>query len=174
MKRNAKSASREGIAPSLFLIPVLLIGAAISAPFAFIMNSVWRRREQRFVKMMRAEHRLMDWPEFLSQISQNCGTTIIERISIKGRTLWWWTPDDIYAKSPHPVESSSSSFPDPSFAPFHKWCHETYTNATTGRAILISCTPEQRRSFKDRIAVHHVVTTWTSREARINHVKSVI
>jgi hypothetical protein len=174
VKRNVKNASGEGIAPSLFLIPLLFIGAAISAPFAFIMNSVWRRREQRFVRMMRAKRRLMHWPEFVNQISQNCGTTIIERISIKGRTLWWWTPDDIYAISPHPIESSPSSFPDPSFAPFHLWCHEIYTNAATGRAILISCTPEQRRSFKGSIAVRHLVTTWTSREARTNHVKSIV
>jgi hypothetical protein len=161
-KSDAKKGVEVGIVPSLFLIPVLLIGAVVSVPVAFIMNSVWRRREQRFVRVMQARGRLMDWREFVREVNQNCGTTIIERLSIKGRTLWWWTPDDIYAKSPHPVEGSSSSFPDPVFAPFHDWCRDMYTNATNGRAMLVSCTPDQRNSFKDNIPTRRAVTIWRS------------
>jgi hypothetical protein len=173
-KIDAKKGVEVGIARSLFIIPVLLIGAVISVPVGFIVNSVWRRREQRFVRVMQAKNRLINWPDFMREVNRKCGTTIIERLSIKGRTRWWWTPDDISAKSPHPVEGSSSSFPDPVFTPFHEWCHEIYTNATTGRAMLVSCTPEERRSFKDNISTRHAVTVWRSREARINHVRSVV
>jgi hypothetical protein len=158
--RNNNAPVEVGVMRSLFLIPVLFIGAVLSFPVSFVVNSVWRRRERRFLRTMDASRRLMEWRQFIHEMEQNRGTTIIERLSMKGRTLWWWTPDDIYAKSPHPVEGSSSVFPDPVFAPFYAWCRETYTNAATGQAMLVSCTPEQRRSLKDHISTRRAVTTW--------------
>jgi hypothetical protein len=166
-KRNNAETVEVGVMRSLFLIPVLLIGAVVSFPVSFISNSRWQRRERRFLKTMDANGRLMNWPDFVHEIDQNRGTTIIERISIKGRTLWWWTPDDVYAKSPHPVEGLSSLFPDPVFAPFYEWCRETYTNATSGQAMLVSCTSKQRRSFKASLSNRRAVTMWQSQVDRV-------
>jgi hypothetical protein len=152
---------------SLIIIPILLIGAIVSFPVGFVMNSLWRWKERRFMRRMAKGHRLIECSEFVQEIDQNRGTVVIERISMKGRTLWWWTPDDIYVKSPYPIEGASSVYPDPEFHAFYKWCYETYTHPTTGSGRLVSCTPEQRRSFKDKVRSGHVVTTWWRQVTRM-------
>ncbi|MBZ5524527.1 MAG: hypothetical protein LAP21_19990 [Acidobacteriia bacterium] len=156
-KHNQKEAGMMG---SLILIPGMLIGGALSLPAGLALKFLWRRRERRLMIQMASSHRLMDWNAFVQEVDQSRGTVIIEQESYKGPTRWWWTPDDVDVQSPHPVDNASHALHDPAFHPFYAWCHETYTNAATGRGMLISCTPEQRRSFKDKIRSGRAVTTW--------------
>jgi hypothetical protein len=144
---------------SLLFIPLLLVGGLLSIPYTALKRAQWRRRERDTLRAMMAKHRVMEWEEFVEKISSGQGTVIVEHLSSKGGTLWWWTLEDIWAVCPFEA-AFTDLLPDVEHRPFYEWCYKTYTNRDDGTALLVAGSWEQRKgSLKDGV---QVVTMWLS------------
>jgi len=148
--------SREGrkqvnIGPpwSLALIPVLLLAWPLSIPFSFAAKRIRRQRRRRFQALMKVRNRVIGWKDFVDAMDERRGTLIVEtallgswatlnaeRTSL-GNARWWWTPDSLYAECPYPIADWLTMREDGNFDQFSKWCHQRYTSAETGSALLI-------------------------------------
>jgi hypothetical protein len=95
----------------------------------------------------------MDWDAFARSLDEKRGTLIVEALSPKGPTRWWWTADDIASESqylfPKTVVEALTDF-DGSFNSACLWCHEKYTGSD-GKALLVlsSEVPEMMMPLTD-------------------------
>lgn len=136
-----------GPVAGVLLLPLLLIGGALSIPYAMIARRVISRRERRFTNSMRAVGRTLDWEHFIREIDAGHGTLIVERFSFKGPIRMWWTGDDVYEHCQYPLADWPTMAMDTSFDAARRWCHNKYT-CNAGTALLVDCSKEQRRTIR--------------------------
>jgi hypothetical protein len=116
-------------------VPLLFLAGAISIPVALVGREVQRIREKRFAAEMKRLGRTIPLGEIVS------GSVLIEWLSVKGPTRWWWTPDAL--------EPSTALFPAEGYDAFNER-HEPYLKKYTslnGSARLITADRAQRRRF---------------------------
>jgi len=150
-----------------FLIPTLLVGAAISIPVTKV--SAWRerRREAAFARAMAHAGRVLPLPAFEEALTSGTGTSISETLSIKGPFRVWWSPDDILSASPYPTASGVwyELRGEDRFEPFFRWCFLTYTSPITGSAHLVIVPPADASRIDNLLMSSRHVTTCSSLEA---------
>jgi hypothetical protein len=123
---------------SLLLLPALFFAGAISIPYSLVANRIRRNRSDAFLGLMRSKGRVIQWEEFLERIDAHEGTVIEERDLPKLSLRWWWTPEGVQRLSPHPISDARTMWIDRNHDLFSHWCHDRYTNADTGKALLVS------------------------------------
>lgn len=138
-----------GPVAGVLMLPLLLIGGALSLPYAMVWRNVMFRRERRFTKSMKAAERVIDWEHFLPEINAGHGTLIVERFSFKGPIRMWWTREDVYEICPYPTVDWLTMARDTGFDVVRDWCHSKYTS-NTGSALLVDASKEQRRTILGR------------------------
>lgn len=136
-----------GIVGGLLLLPLMLIGGALSIPYTIVARRVVARRERRFADSMRVAGRTMDWERFIREINDGHGTLIVERFSLKGPIRMWWTKENVYEVCPHPLVDWFTLSTDTSFDPVRGWCHSRYTSGT-GSGLLVDGNREQWRTVR--------------------------
>lgn len=136
-----------GPAAGVLLLPLLLVGGALSIPYAIIARRVISRRERRFTNSMRAVGRTVDWEHFIREIDAGHGTLIVERFSFKGPIRMWWTGDDVYELCPYPSADWLTMATETSFDALRDWCRNKYTS-NTGSALLVGGSKEQWRMIR--------------------------
>ena len=145
---------------SLLFVPLLLIAAAISLPFAYLMRFLQRRSERRFAGAMLASNRAMTWEDFEAANRENRGTAIGEALSRKGPFRLWWTPDDVPAVCPHkPDRPRNFAVWEAEFAPFFRWCRTIYTDPDAGSAKLVIVPDAQRTQVANKLEGVRYVST---------------
>jgi len=121
----------------LVLVPVLAFGALLALPSVFVARWIRGFRERSFRARVRASGRGISWQQFRRSMNEQGGTCIEERFSPRGLVRFWWTPEDVYAQSPHEITSWFAMRKGGRFAPFIHWCRQRYTCAEKGSAQLI-------------------------------------
>lgn len=121
----------------LALVPVLAVAAILTLPVFFVIRWMRGLREQGFRSSIRSSGRGLSWQEFRRAMSEQGGTCIEERFSPHGLVRFWWTPEDIYAESPHEITSWFAMRKGGRYAPFIYWCRQRYTSFETGSALLV-------------------------------------
>ncbi len=142
-----KEPVKLGPLAGILLLPLLLVGGALSIPYTMVWRKVKSRREQRFANSMKAEGRIIDWEQFIPEINAGHGTLIVERFSFKGPIRMWWTSDDVYEFCPYPLVDWLTMSRETSFDAVRDWCHGRYTSKT-GSALLVNCSKEQWRTIR--------------------------
>jgi hypothetical protein len=119
-------------------IPFFLI-ERLSHPYAALLAARRRREERRFAGDMARANRRMDWRAFEQSLNEKRGTLIVEALSPKGPTRWWWTSDDMASGTPYrfpkTLMEAVTDF-DGLFDEACRWCHEEYTGVG-GNALLV-------------------------------------
>jgi hypothetical protein len=142
-----KRATELGRVAGVLLLPLLLIGGALSIPYTMIARRVKSRRERRFTHSMKVAGRTMDWAHFLREIDESHGTLILERFSFKGPIRIWWTEDNLYEVCPYPLVDWLTMASDMDFDAVRDWCHNRYTGAL-GSALLVDGNKQQWRTIR--------------------------
>ena len=146
MKRRRKPIELGRVA-GVLLLPLLLIGGALSIPYTMIARRVKSRRERRFAHSMKVDGRTMDWAHFIRETDERHGTLIVERFSLKGPIRIWWTEENVYEVCPYPLVDWLTTAKDTNFDEVRDWCHNRYTS-TVGRALLVDGNKEQWRTLR--------------------------
>ena len=136
-----------GVIGGLFLLPLLLVGGAVSIPYTIIRRKVVARRESRFAESMKLSGRVMDWTDFIRELEQGNGMLIIERFSFKGPIRLWWSSGNVYKTCPYPFVDWLTMARDTNFNSARDWCHKKYTGAS-GQAMLVTCTKDEWRTIR--------------------------
>ncbi len=118
------------------VLPVLAVGAGLAIGSATALRWVRRYQENSLRASMKTQGRLIAWTSFLDKMRGSGGTCIEERFSPKGPVRFWWTPDDVYAESPHKIIDWFTMHKGGAGSPFVRWCRERYTGAE-GNAALV-------------------------------------
>jgi len=118
------------------MMPVLLVGAGIALSSANVLRWMRGYQENNLRSASKAQGRLIAWSEFLERMRALGGTCIEEKFSPKGPVRFWWTPDDLYAESPHRIIDWFTMQKGGEGAPFVHWCREQYTGER-GSAFLV-------------------------------------
>jgi hypothetical protein len=133
----------------IILLPLLPIIAVLSIPFLRIVGLRQRRREAEFVERMRHLGREISWAEAEQHAIAKEGTLICEVLFIRPSRLWW-TPEILADHTPftyfRPGDKGRTPF-DKEFEAFDKWCFESYTDPSAGRAVLVETPKRNRRRF---------------------------
>lgn len=117
-KPRMRTGPREiGLPWSLLLIPILLVAAGLSIPYAMAAAPIQRRRERAFRERLKARGRIIEWSKFLGAFNEQHGSLIKEMYSHKGPVRWWWTPENIYEVSPHSMADWTTMWTDLRFRP---------------------------------------------------------
>jgi hypothetical protein len=117
-------------------VPVLLVGAGLVISSAAILRWKRKREEHGLRAAMKAQGRVVSWTEFLEKMRSSGGTCIEERFSPKGPVRFWWTQDDVSAKSPHRIIDWFTMHKGGAAKPFVHWCRERYTGPA-GKALIV-------------------------------------
>jgi hypothetical protein len=118
-------------------VPLLFLAGAISIPVVLVAREVQRIGEKRFAAEMKKLGRTIVLGEVAS------GSVLIEWLSLKGPTRWWWTPDAL--------QSSTALFPAEGSHEFDER-HELYLEkyiGSKGSARLVTANRDHRRRFHD-------------------------
>ncbi len=114
---------------------ILFTAAALSLVAFPFVAAAHTYRERKFSAAMKDRGRFRRWDEIVATPTE--GTVIIEQAQ-KDSCRVWWTSDDVAGISPHPIPDEESldylRVEEP--LPFIRWCAETYTSPTSGRAQL--------------------------------------
>ena len=122
----------------LLLLPILLIGGALSIPISLAIRNSDRKKERRFSEQMRRCGRTMSSESLMDRIHSSEGTIIREWTRMyKGPVRWWWTPNDFYKECPHASVDYVTMWQDDAYRPLLEWCWSRYTSPTTGEALLV-------------------------------------
>ena len=130
-------AASLGAILGILLIPVLMLGACLAIPYAFVLRRMRQRREHKFKSLMKSRGRLITWPALERQMHVSGGTCIEERFSPKGPVRFWWTREDVYRESPYEIIDWFTMRKGRKGEQFIHWCRERYTNAEGGSAVLV-------------------------------------
>ena len=136
-----------GRVAGLLFLPLLLVGGALSIPYAMVARRVRSRRERRFAKSMKVGGRTMEWARFIRETNEDRGTLIIERFSLKGPIRMWWTEDNAYEVCPYSLVDWFTMAHDKNFDAVRDWCHNRYTGPK-GSALLVDGSKEQWRTIR--------------------------
>jgi hypothetical protein len=142
-----KKPVKLGRVAGVLLLPLLLVGGALSIPYTAVARRLRARRERRFSDSMRSNGRTMRWAHFIREIEDGHGTLIIERFSFKGPIRLWWTPDDVYELCSYPLVDWLTMANDTNFDAVRDWCYDRYTSATAS-ALLVDGSKEQWRTIR--------------------------
>ena len=118
-------------------LPLLLIAAVLSIPYAIVARIYIAARERRLFRRLCSHDRTLPWSEVEQHLRDGTGTLIVEQAQKQGLRLWW-TPDDVAAETPFPpppFDELNLFFADPQ-QPFVAWCFERYLSPSTGTASL--------------------------------------
>ncbi len=121
----------------LFLVPFLFLGACFAAPYLLVLRWRQQRREDALKSLMKSRGRFISWQEFVRAMRESGGTCIEERFSAKGPVRFWWTPENVYDKSPHASIDWFTMRKGGRYVPFIHWCRDRYTRAEGGAAVLV-------------------------------------
>jgi hypothetical protein len=121
----------------ILLVPVLAVGACIAIPFHFVSRWTRQHREHAFRMLMKSQGRLITWPDLLRAMHDSGGTCIEEKFSPKGPVRFWWTREDVFRESPHEIIDWFTMRKGFRGWQFVQWCHERYTSAEGGSAVLV-------------------------------------
>ena len=144
---TTKSRSSLNFLLELALIPVAVGVAAVAVPLSFVPRWLQKHREGSFRALLKSRGRLINWQEFLRSMRENGGTCIEEKFSPKGPVRFWWTPENVFAESPHEIIDWFTMRKGRRGASFVGWCRERYTNADTGIAVLVDAGFVPRREI---------------------------
>jgi len=125
---------------SIVFVPLLFLAGAISIPVVLVSREVQRVREKRFAAEMRKLRRTI----LLSGVVS--GSVLIEWLSIKGPTRWWWTPDAL--------ERSTALFPAEGHDEFderHELYLEKYTGSKGSARLITADRGEMRRFHAEQL-----------------------
>ena len=140
-------AASLGAILGILLIPVLLLGACFAIPYAFILRWMRQRREHKFKSLMKAQGRLISWPELVRNLRIAGGTCIEERFSPKGPVRFWWTQEDVCKESPYEIIDWFTMRKGRKGEQFIHWCRARYTGADGGSAVLVDTTLVPKREI---------------------------
>jgi len=126
-----------GAVLGVLLVPVLVVGVCIAVPYIFILHWIKQHREHAFRLRMRSCGRLMTWSDFVRTMRDRGGTCIEERFSPKGPVRFWWTPENVYGKSPYQIIDWFTMRKGRQAEPFVHWCRDRYTDRSAGTALLV-------------------------------------
>jgi len=118
-------------------LPLLLILALLSIPYAIAASIYLPIRERRFHARLRASGRFAAWPAVVEHLSRGEGTFLVEHAN-KRSVRFWWSADDVAALAPAvPPDHDSYDYirPNPQH-PFVSWCFARYTSPVSGAALL--------------------------------------
>src|SRR5690349_18357124 len=88
---------------TVVFLPLLFLAAGFSIPYGVVRRISRKRRALRFEARMAAVNRTMTLEEFIGRVDRGEGSYICEyKTPFKGPIRLWWTPDDIYSKTPFP------------------------------------------------------------------------
>jgi len=79
----------------------------------------------------------MEWADLQRALKGQRGRLISEAFSFDGPVRGWWTEDDVVAVSPYAEDPEALVWYDDR-DPFSEWIYLTYTNPSTGKALLLS------------------------------------
>jgi len=136
-RKSREHSATLGFVMGIVMIPVLLLGGCLAFPYIFILGWLRKRREQAFRALMRSQGRMVPWAKFLRSMRTDGGTCIEERFSPKGPVRFWWTPENVFAESPHDIIDWFTMRKGRQFEPFIHWCRARYTSPDTGAAIFV-------------------------------------
>lgn len=130
------------------LLPLLGVAAALSIPYSGWQRRRSRRREQLFEDAMRSSGRTMAWDELQIKQRGQSGYIVVEWLSFKGPSRWWWIDDDISAAGL--LRSTEKDAPPKFYVPIDKVQWKTRYTGPSGKATLISATQDQKKTVMDR------------------------
>jgi len=136
-----------GAALGIALIPVVFVGACFAFPYNMVLHWSRTRREHQLRLLMKSRGRCMSWQEFLRAMRGKGGTCIEERFSPKGPVRFWWTPENVYAESPHEIIDWFTMRKGRRGDRFVHWCRERYTGAESGSAVLVDAALVPKRQI---------------------------
>src|SRR5882724_920690 len=149
----------------LFFLPLLVVLAVLSYPYAMVVFLVNKRPEARFLEQMKQAGRVMNWGEAKRRLTEaRPGTLLCEMLSTKGPTRIWWTPDAVTEISPflclYSDDKERFCF-EKQFAAFGEWSYARYTSGETGNAFLVEQPTAGRTAFwRDLKEIRHITTYW--------------
>lgn len=96
-------------------------------PFHFL----WHRwRCARFIRNMQKQGRILRWAEFLADVRERPGGTVVIEVGNKAPTRFWRTPDAVRVLSPIEPPATKDvdffTFGGANQHPFKRWCYEQY------------------------------------------------
>jgi hypothetical protein len=68
-----------------------------------------------------------------------------------GPTRYWWTEDDLFAKSPFPIADRATRTPVAKTSRFTQWCFDEYINVSNGKAMLVVIPKQQRKILREKL-----------------------
>ena len=121
-------------------LPLLLVAAILSIPYAVVAVVYLQFRERRLLRQLEARRRALTWKELERHLVSGAGTLVIEQANKVG-IRFWWTPDDLTAIAPFsPISNLDEMGMDyirgKSSNPFVLWCYKNYLSTKEGKAFL--------------------------------------
>jgi hypothetical protein len=127
------------------LLPLLGAAAALSIPYSRWKRNRSRRQEQLFEDTMRSQGRTLQWDELENRRKvQKNGCVVVEWLSFKGPSRWWWIGDGISTADFRKVTEEGA--PPNLYVPIDKAQWQAGYTGPGGKATLISATQEQKKS----------------------------
>jgi hypothetical protein len=167
-RRPARKPVNLGVGGAILLVPILMMAAVVSIPYAWARRTLVKRKELRFKRRMKSMARLKTWNDVESCLADKTATFVVESLSMKGPSRLWWTPDRISEISPFPFVSSDNRDRlcyEMEFRPFGNWCFHRYTSPRSGKAFLVEIPVEQSKEIWKRVTTAGCISTY-SRKAR--------
>ena len=150
MKQNSatKDASpSHRVLPGWMVLPIFpLVGiaAVLSIPYSRWRKYRSRRQERRFEETMRIQGRTLQWGELEIKLRESNGCVVVEWLSFKGPTRWWWLDDGIRATDLLKVEEEDT--PENLYVPLDMGRWETHYTGPGGKATLICGTSHEKEN----------------------------
>jgi hypothetical protein len=120
------------------LLPLIFAAGLISIPIRLVIRKSDRRKELRFAAGMRVLNRLIGPTEAAEHARAGRGTFVREwKRLFKGPVRLWWTREDVYKECGFGPVGLMKFFRDAQYKPIHNRCWSRYTNAESGRAMLV-------------------------------------
>ena len=129
---NADIEDMHPTIPAVLGLPLLLILAVISVPYAVCALIYQSTAEYRLRKLMAGAGRFQPWISLLDKLTEGHGTLIVEQALKRGHRIWW-TPDSVPSTSPPELVISTEPdyFSCGTAAPFIGWCFDQYWRIQT-------------------------------------------
>jgi hypothetical protein len=126
------------------LLPLLGVAALLSIPYSSWLRRRSRRQEQLFEDTMRSCGRALLWDELEIKRREQNGFIVVEWLSFKGPSRWWWIDDAISEAGIYKVTEENA--PPNFYVPIDKVQWKTRYTGPGGKATLICATKEQKET----------------------------
>jgi hypothetical protein len=146
-----------GAAWGCIIFPLLLVYGVVFFPLLVCLAGLAEYiKELRLKRRLRRRGRVVNWTDVKEKMSAGPSTLIVE-MPFVGNIHFWWTEEDVIARSPFPpTHSWDFRFPQGrrSENPFPEWCYYHYLSDDTGKAFLVrGPTYKIHKVFSDSLAI---------------------